>query len=134
MNKSQLDANTFGVGELITQRKLFAVPQHQRNFSWGSEEVEQYLSDISNALTSKAPDYFIGLIVLQGHIGNAWQILDGQQRLATTIMAYSAIREWLRSRDYSDDASQIEKEFIGVRQLGGEYMPRLQLNKDNSKV
>ncbi len=30
MLPSQLDANTFGVGELITQRKRFAVPEHQR--------------------------------------------------------------------------------------------------------
>lgn len=134
MDKSQLDANTFGVGQLITQRKLFAVPEHQRNFSWGPEEVEQYLSDISNALTTNAVDYFIGLIVIQGQLGNAWQILDGQQRLSTTIMVYSAIREWLKSRDYTADAVQIENEFIGVRQLGGKYMPRLQLNKDNSEI
>jgi uncharacterized protein with ParB-like and HNH nuclease domain len=94
MNKSQLDASTFGVGELITQRKLFAVPEHQRNFSWETEQVEQFVTDIEHALRENAPDYFIGLIVLQGPLDGVWTILDGQQRLATTTMIYSASRKW----------------------------------------
>ena len=46
MLKSELDAKTFGIGELITQRKLFVVPEHQRNFSWSVEEIEQYITDV----------------------------------------------------------------------------------------
>lgn len=134
MQKSQLDAAAYGVGELITQRKIFIVPEHQRNYSWGIEEVGELLSDITNALETGALDYFIGLIVLQGPIKDSWQILDGQQRLATTITIYSAIREWLRSNDFNNDAEQIEKEFIGVRRLGGKYSSRLLLNAENREI
>lgn len=112
MNKSQLDANTYGVGELITQRKLFAVPEHQRSYSWTTEQVDQLLTDVSDAFTKDAAEYFIGLIVLRGPIEGTWQILDGQQRLATTTMVYSAIREWLRARGLNDDARQIETESL----------------------
>lgn len=134
MLKSELDAKTFGVGELITQRKLFVVPEHQRTYSWSIEEIEQYVSDVAGAAKRNAPDYFIGLVVLQGPIEGAWHILDGQQRLATTTMVYSAIRGWLFSNGLLPDALQIENEYIGVRHLGGKYNPRLRLNTDNREV
>jgi hypothetical protein len=134
MVKSQLDASTFGVGELITQRKRFAVPEHQRNYAWPLEAIEKYLTDVASAFERNAPDYFIGLVVLQGPIEGLWQILDGQQRLATTTMVFSAIRDWFLRNHLEVDAKQIETEFIGVRQLGGSYSPRLRLNIDNREI
>ena len=132
METSYLDSKTFGVGQLITQRKLFKVPEHQRNFSWDLSNIQQFFEDVRNAMEYKDPDYFIGLVVLMGPREGAWQILDGQQRLATVTMIYSAIRHWLAGRqDYAKDADQIESEFIGVRQLGGGYHPRLSLNVEN---
>lgn len=131
MEKSYLEANTYGVGQLITQRKLLRVPEHQRDFAWEKEDVESFFRDITSALNRDDPDYFIGLIVLLGPHEGTWQILDGQQRLATTIMIYSAIRNWLASRNYDDDSNQIENEFIGVRHLGGKYSSRLTMNESN---
>lgn len=55
--KSQLEANTYGIGQLITQRKMFVVPEHQRTFAWSVEEIEQYLTDITGAKDHDAPDY-----------------------------------------------------------------------------
>lgn len=132
--KSQLDAKTYGIGQLITQRKMFAVPEHQRNFAWTQEEVEQFLIDVSSAAERNASDYFIGLIVIRGPVDSVWQILDGQQRLATTMMVYSAIRDWLLSEKLKADAEQVANEFIGVRQLGGKYHPRLRLNTENQRT
>jgi Protein of unknown function DUF262/Protein of unknown function (DUF1524) len=135
MESSYLESKTFGIGQLITQRKLFRVPEHQRNFSWEKWNVEQLFEDITSSLEDGAPDYFVGLIVLLGPHENVWQILDGQQRLATVTMFYSAIRFWLNSRDgFAGDAEQIESEFIAVRQLGGAFVPRLTLNIENQGV
>jgi hypothetical protein len=131
MEKSYLEANTYGVGQLITQRKLLRVPEHQRDFAWEKEDVESFFRDITSALKRDDPDYFIGLIVLLGPHEGTWQILDGQQRLATTIMIYSAIRNWLASRNYDADSNQIETEYIGVRHLGGKYNSRLTMNESN---
>src|SRR5205085_7513459 len=127
-------ANIYGIGELITQRKQFAVPEHQRSFAWTTEDVADFLNDISQALEKEAPDYFIGLIVLLGPLKTVWQILDGQQRLATTTMLYAAIREWFEARNHKADARQIQDEFIAVRQLGGTVVPRLKLNVENREL
>jgi len=134
MQKSQLDAKPYGMGELITQRKILAVPEHQRSFSWAPEDVEQFIEDIHTAFSINAVDYFVGVIVLQTGINNEWVILDGQQRLTTSTIFYAAMRDWLIARGFKDDSQQLESEFIGVRQLGGTYSSRLTLNSENKEL
>lgn len=134
MNKSQFEAGTFGVGELITQRKLFRVPQHQRSYAWDRDAVGTFLSDVESAFNNNASEYFIGLVVIQGPEDGEWILLDGQQRLTTSTMLFAAIRNWLTQNSMSDDARQIETEFLGVRRLGGDYSSRMQLNEDNQNT
>lgn len=133
MHKSQFEAGTFGVGELITQRKLFRVPRHQRSYAWSREAVTTFLSDVEAAFASNASEYFIGLVVIQGPEDGEWVLLDGQQRLTTSTMLFAAIRNWLNEHSLLDDARQIETEFLGVRRLGGEYSSRMQLNEENQE-
>lgn len=133
MNKSQFEAGTFGIGELITQRKLFRVPPHQRSYAWSREEVVTFLQDIEAAFTSNAGEYFVGLVVIQGPEDGEWTLLDGQQRLSTSTMIFASIRNWLAQNGLSDDSRQIETEFLGVRRLGGEYSSRMQLNEENQR-
>ena len=69
--------------------------------------MEQFLEDIDTALKNNEPDYFIGLIVLVEPEENAsWQILDGQQRLASSTMIYSAIRNWLIANGFEKDGQK----------------------------
>jgi uncharacterized protein with ParB-like and HNH nuclease domain len=64
MNGSYLDANTYGVGQLLFERQLFAVPDHQREYAWTNDVVEQFLDDVLTSLEEDREDYFLGLIVL----------------------------------------------------------------------
>src|SRR6266545_1756319 len=61
----QLQANAPGIGELIAHRRLFRVPDHQRDYAWAADdEVSQFLDDIWKAVVDRNPDYFLGLLVL----------------------------------------------------------------------
>lgn len=131
MKSSQFEAKTFGVGELIMQRKLFVVPPHQRSYAWGKEAVEEFLDDIEAARSNGAVDYFIGLIVIQGSPEGEWILLDGQQRLSTVSLIYSAIRYWFHAAGFVEDAKQINHDYLGVRRLGGDYSSRMALNTEN---
>lgn len=134
MKTSQFDAKTFGVGELITQRKLFRVPQHQRSYAWEPEAVDSFLDDIERAFKAHANEYFIGLVVIQGPIDSEWVLLDGQQRLTTSALMFSAIKRWLDENGFPQDAEQISHEYLGVRRLGGKYSSRMLLNSENQSV
>ena len=130
-------SHTQGVGEFIQHRRFFHVPDHQRDFAWTDEEVEEFLSDVTGAINDAEEDYFLGLLVVvePSRPDGAWEILDGQQRLATTTMVYAAIREWLFSAGFSADAEKVQDDFIGSRELGeNEAAPRLTLNINNRSV
>ena len=133
MNTSFMEADTQGIGEFIQHRHFFRVPDHQRDFAWTDEEVEQFIDDVTGALQGSAEDYFLGLVVVvEPEDDEVWEILDGQQRLATTTMVYAAIREWLHSSGFEEDAIKLQHDFIGSRELGEtEAVPRLTLNINN---
>jgi hypothetical protein len=134
MSSPYLNAEPYGIGELIQLKKSFRVPEHQRDYSWTEEEVSTYIEDILAAIKRNAGDYFIGLIVLIGPRSGAWEILDGQQRVATTTMLFSAIRQWLDAAGFEEDARQIEEEFIGLRQLGQTPSSRLTMNVNDREI
>lgn len=84
------------------------VPDWQRNFSWTTSEVETFWQDLMR-FDNQYPDdnvddqeYFLGAIVIvdtnQGHL-----LLDGQQRIATSAILLSVIRDFLEK--YNKDAA-----------------------------
>jgi len=130
MSSKYMKADVTGVGRLISERANFAVPDHQRDYSWPTGAVEQFLEDIDTALKNNEPDYFVGLIVLvEPSNGEPWQILDGQQRLATSTMIFSSIRSWLMENGFEKDAQKVQERYIGISELGEKKdRPRIFLN------
>jgi uncharacterized protein with ParB-like and HNH nuclease domain len=138
MAKQQMVSETRGIGQLLNERRYFEVPPHQRDFAWPLGSVEQYLEDIVGAMTESDSDYFLGLIVLvdtEDAASKRYEILDGQQRLATTTMIYAAIRQWLRDNGLDNEAAKIQNDFIGISEIGeDEDEPRIVLNINNRKL
>ncbi len=62
------------------------------------------------------------------------KVLDGQQRLATTIMLFSAIRNWLNAYGDTTNVSKIENYLRDNNEFGAkESPPRLVLNPANNE-
>jgi hypothetical protein len=80
--------------------------------------------------------YFVGLMVFMPSTDNEQIVLDGQQRLASAVIFFSAVRNWLRQYgDFEKDANQIQDWFIGRSELGErELRPRLILNAANHQA
>ena len=125
---------TTGIARLLNEAR-FNVPQNQRDYSWTEDHIETLFSDIQSAMTDGASDYFIGLMVFMPSTDRQFTILDGQQRIVTTILILAAIRTWLKARDFKEDAEQIQRDYIAERPLGErEYTPRVQLNQYNHPI
>lgn len=77
------------VGEL---EGTFFVPDYQRGYRWGREEVTQLLDDISEAGTSR---YYLQPIVVKPMDDGAWELVDGQQRLTTLYLILRTIQGFL---------------------------------------
>jgi uncharacterized protein with ParB-like and HNH nuclease domain len=97
-------ANTIESGKIHIKdvfKKWFKIPEYQRPYVWGSDQVSDLLDDISFAQQqNKDSEYFLGSIVLQireiktdngEYIEN--DLLDGQQRLITLLLLTAVIRD-----------------------------------------
>ncbi len=71
----------------------FTVPVYQRDYSWKLNQAEELFNDIYVSFTNKTP-YFLGTIVLntENNEDDKFDIIDGQQRLATFTILLSCIR------------------------------------------
>jgi hypothetical protein len=81
MAGQQMVSTTRGIGQLLNERRYFAVPPHQRDYAWPIGAVEQYFEDVREAMAGTGTDYFLGLIVLVAPDDPAdrrCEILDGQ--------------------------------------------------------
>ena len=135
MTNSTHDAPTVGLGYILREGTTYHVPDHQRDYSWTVDEVEQFVADIEDARSSDQDEYFTGLMVFLSHKAGQLTILDGQQRMATAVILLSAIRTWLRDNGYDAEAAQIQNDYIAVQELGeDEVKPRLVLNENNKRT
>ncbi|MBP1170618.1 MULTISPECIES: DUF262 domain-containing protein [unclassified Paenibacillus] len=82
-------------------QKWFRIPEYQRPYVWGSDQLIELLDDVYQARNSN-PDsqYFLGSMVLKKTDNNdgksnyeEYDLLDGQQRLTTLFLITSVIRD-----------------------------------------
>lgn len=99
MSEQSIQSNDISVGGVF--RDFYVVPDYQREYVWGTEEVEQLLTDIHGEMgggdTTTAPEYFIGSIVVCPGRGGTLELIDGQQRMSTLFLILCAMRDALTS-------------------------------------
>ena len=77
----------------------FFVPDYQRGYRWGENEVKQLLDDIDenrkkNEKERGQNNYYLQPIVLKEK-GENYELIDGQQRLTTLYLILNCIKEVL---------------------------------------
>ncbi len=85
----------------------FRIPEYQRPYVWGNDQVMELLEDTCYAMLEK-PDseYFLGSFVFQSHKKNSSDgiefiendLLDGQQRITTMLLIFSVLRDRVEDR------------------------------------
>jgi uncharacterized protein with ParB-like and HNH nuclease domain len=116
-----------GLGEILRTHKL-TVPPNQREYSWTDKEVTTLLQDFAQAIREGGEDYFLGTIVIVSKGANFFEIVDGQQRLATAAILLAAIRDYLIT-DEPVIAESITREFLTSSSASmRELEPRIRLN------
>lgn len=107
------------VGELLSLTSpSLVVPDWQRDFSWTSNEVDTFWQDLIGfsdrfpEQTIDGEEYFLGSVVLVQRTDSNL-VLDGQQRLATSTILLSVIRDSL-DRHNHDSSVRVHEQFIEV--------------------
>lgn len=81
----------------------FFIPPFQRAYAWGKPQIERFFDDISRIIESELDanqrdkqEHFFGTIVIKEEnagFANKLVIIDGQQRLTTTLLFLIALRD-----------------------------------------
>ncbi len=107
-----------------------SVPNHQREYSWKDERVRKLFDDFASAMTKRQASYFMGTIVMTP--GRPPRVIDGQQRLATTMIFLAAVRDAFLELGKEGEADSVERDFLFMYDRNiGEYVPRLSMNTDD---
>ena len=87
------------------------------------------MSDIATAIHDDEEEYFLGSIVLTNADSDQPDVVDGQQRLATTVIIIAAIRDFLLANEQKTKADEIGRTYLAKVDLRTEELePRLRLN------
>jgi len=91
---------------LFEQNHTFAVPKYQRGYAWDDEAIEDFIEDIARCLSAREADkqrihFFGGIVTVRMPIANSnrsnYEVIDGQQRLASFVMLVAAIVRGMRN-------------------------------------
>lgn len=91
-----LDTRTSTIREILGNGHRFRVPTYQRDYAWRAEQWEDLWNDVLALRADPARRHYLGAIVVEspGRPGEAWRIIDGQQRLTTlSLLVLGAIRQ-----------------------------------------
>lgn len=125
--ETPLNASSTTAGALLSSGR-FRVPEFQREYAWGREEVEEFFSDLAKSLHDDS--YFLGLIILTGE-GSLKEVVDGQQRLLTITLLAAAIYHEARAYGRNALAERIQSNFLRAIDFEtDEEYPRLELSGD----
>ncbi len=118
MMKNGISSELLNIKSFLTEDLYkFLIPDFQRDFVWGQEEVQQLLDDLSedtNGFTLKEDDlegYLLGNIVLiKPTNSERYLVVDGQQRLTTTTLICKSLEEIVEAKiTASQNSKEIKK-------------------------
>ena len=118
VHQLRIEAAHKKIAEVFSKDYAFTIPAYQRPYAWESTQVEELLADLTEALAPKSKSdgfYFLGSIVLvKTHGRPESRVVDGQQRLTTLTILFSALR------DLTEDAVTQAKREAYVKQVAND--------------
>lgn len=98
--KKEIESGKWFIKDIF--KSWFKIPEYQRPYVWGSDQIIELLDDIVEAENyNNESEYFLGSMVLQKHNSRyddnttyiEYDVLDGQQRLTTLFLITAVIRD-----------------------------------------
>ena len=93
------------IRDLLNSKRQFVIPRFQREYSWDKKNYKEFFEDMIGNLSEKngnivANPYFLGTMLFIGNFTEGTdaeiQVVDGQQRLTTITILFSAMSDVLK--------------------------------------
>ena len=121
MTAIKIEGAGYQIKKVFSDDFVFNIPNYQRPYAWTTEQTEQLLIDLIDALGDEStdinniPPYFLGNIVLIKPLDKSEsEVIDGQQRLTTLTILFAVLKELLKSDELTKYIRQPEDIFGGT--------------------
>ena len=122
----------------LFNKKIFRIPDYQRGYSWSTQQLEEFWSDVINLLPNK--EHYTGMISLKKldrDYTNSWNdekwlldnwgfdayhIVDGQQRLTTFIILINEIVNYYKKANTDKELDKIFVNSIPLSKVIEDYL------------
>lgn len=120
-----------GIAKIFKDFSL-SIPPHQRDYAWTDDEVEQLFADLEAAYRQNS-EYFLGTIVaIEDKASGELSVVDGQQRMTTTYLLLTAIRDYLYKHEIGNEISNsLQNGYLFSSDRREGFKQRLSLNTDD---
>lgn len=98
-----MEAKEYKIQEILTENKMYFIPEYQRPYSWQIDNVNQLLDDLETSFVNKEPEYFIGSLICIKKSNNYFEVVDGQQRLTTLSLILAQLKKLISTQGIKDD-------------------------------
>ncbi len=104
-----METSTTIEGLFGNRKYRFVVPNYQRAYSWEEEQLSQFIEDLNEC----GKKYYLGHFLFEQE-GDTFYVIDGQQRLTTCIIFFSAARKvlGLRKEEWQGEGGAKELELL----------------------
>ena len=119
--KIYLEPENKTFSDIMGNSKSYEVPAFQRDYSWEQEQTDELWDDYEN-MSQGETQHFMGYLVLQTDDGEAFTVIDGQQRLTTiTLMIIAAlhrfqqlINDGISAKENEERVKHYHNTYLGV--------------------
>jgi len=124
---------------------IYRIPDYQREYSWDSDDQvsdfwEDLVSLVSERVINNSATHFFGQSVIhENKDSKTYYLIDGQQRITTSIIALSVLRDKFAALketyvDAEDEYNDIKSKYIGrYKESTGEDKLRFKLGENDRK-
>lgn len=122
------------IDEILRKNTSFFIPPFQRAYAWGKNEIERYFSDVIRIIRSELDpeqkdklEHFFGTLVIKEETAGfdlRYIIVDGQQRLTTSLLFLIALRD---STDSEKQKVRINTNYL--TNSGSEFPDKIKLKQ-----
>lgn len=119
-NIDTFEPSTLNIRDIFCNGSVvYKVPDYQRRYSWKKEQLDALWGDLYESFTNdRQACYFLGSIVVVKNANNAFELIDGQQRLTTLMIMVSVLLKTYpdlscpNPDNEEDDSSLIDSEIL----------------------
>ena len=128
------------IGDLLQRGKQYHIPKFQREYAWGDDQIDDFIEDLKplqdENVSSKPPYIFGPMVFVRDETNNMdgdeiFHVVDGQQRLTTSITFIAVIRDILNEMGKKSDAEEFNRDIREKNRQTHEFSNKLVLSKRN---